>query len=53
MNLSMYWANRSKKEFGIAPHKALFGIVQGGLFNDIRKESLNQLLKIGFDGYAV
>ncbi len=53
MNLSMYWANRSKKEFGIAPHKALFGIVQGGLFNDLRKESLNQLLKIGFDGYAV
>ena len=48
MNLSMYWANRSKKEFGIAPHKALFGIVQGGLFNDLRKDSLKQLLKIGF-----
>ena len=35
------------------PHKALFGIIQGGLFNDLRKESLEQLVKIDFDGYAV
>ena len=34
MNLSTYWALRSKKEFGKNPHKALFGIVQGGLFKD-------------------
>ena len=53
MNLSTYWALRSKKEFGKNPHKALFGIVQGGLFNDLRIKSLNELIKIGFDGYAV
>ena len=53
MNLSLYWAERSKKAFGENPHKALFGIVQGGLFNDLRKESLNGLMDIGFDGYAM
>ena len=42
-----------KKSFGINPHKALFGIVQGGLFNDLRIKSLNELIKIGFDGYAM
>ena len=35
------------------PHKALFGIVQGGLFKDLRIKSLNELIKIGFDGYAI
>ncbi len=53
MDLSIYWAKRSKKAFGKNPHKALFGIIQGGLFNDLRKESLNELMKIGFDGYAM
>ena len=53
MDLSLYWAKRSKKAFGTNPHKALFGIVQGGLFNDLRKESLNELINIGFDGYAM
>ncbi len=53
MKLSLYWAQRSKKAFGISEQKALFGIVQGGLFDDIRKESLDGLLKIGFDGYAI
>ncbi len=53
MELSMYWAERSKKQFGDNPHKALFGIVQGGLFNDLRHQSLNSLTKIGFDGYAI
>ena len=53
MNLSIYWAKRSKKAFGKNPHKALFGIIQGGLFDDLRNESLNELLKIEFDGYAV
>ena len=53
MELSTYWAARSKKEFGSNPHKGLFGIVQGGLFDDLRIESLNNLTKIGFDGYAV
>ena len=53
MNLSIYWAERSKKQFGDNPHKALFGIVQGGLFNDLRKKSLDSLIQIGFDGYAI
>ncbi len=53
MNLSLYWAKRSKKAFGKNSHKALFGIVQGGLFNDLRKTSLKELIKIDFDGYAV
>ena len=53
MNLSLYWADRSKKAFGHNPHKALFGIVQGGLFKDLRQKSLKGLLEIGFDGYAL
>ena len=53
MNLSIHWAERSKKAFGKNPHKALFGIIQGGLFNDLRKESLNRLMDIDFDGYAI
>ena len=53
MELSLYWANRSKKAFGSKPQKALFGIVQGGLFRDLRIKSLNELINIGFDGYAI
>ena len=53
MDLSMFWAERSKKEFGSNPHKGLFGIVQGGLFNNLREKSLNSLINIGFDGYAI
>jgi len=53
MDLSIYWAHRSKKAFGSNPHKALFGIVQGGLFKDLRIKSLNELIKISFDGYAI
>ena len=53
MELSMYWAERSKNEFGHNPHKALFGIVQGGLFDDLRRDSLNKLIDINFDGYAL
>ena len=53
MELSLYWAERSKKAFGINPQKALFGIVQGGLFKDLRIESLKSLLEMNFDGYAV
>jgi queuine tRNA-ribosyltransferase len=51
--LSNYWAKRSKIAFGVNPHKALFGIVQGGLFKDLRIKSLNHLTKIEFDGYAI
>ncbi|MDB4081708.1 tRNA guanosine(34) transglycosylase Tgt [Candidatus Pelagibacter sp.] len=53
MELSIYWAERSKAAFGSNPHKALFGIVQGGLFKDLRIKSLNALTKINFDGYAI
>ena len=53
MELSIYWAERSKIAFGLNPHKGLFGIVQGGLFKDLRMKSLNALTKIGFDGYAL
>ncbi len=53
MELSLYWAERSKKAFGKNPHKALFGIVQGGLFKDLRLRSLNELMKLEFDGYAL
>ena len=53
MNLSSYWAQRSKKEFGKNLHKGLFGIVQGGLFKDLRLKSLNDLISIDFDGYAL
>ena len=53
MDLSLYWAERSKIAFGKNPHKALFGIIQGGLFKDLRLKSLKELIKINFDGYAV
>ena len=49
----MFWAERSKKQFGINPHKALFGIIQGGLFEDLRMKSLNILKDIDFDGFAI
>ncbi len=52
-DLSLYWAERSKKSFGKNPHKALFGIVQGGLFKDLRIKSLKELINIDFDGYAL
>jgi queuine tRNA-ribosyltransferase len=53
MELSLYWAKRSRDAFGNISHKALFGIVQGGLFKDLRIKSLNELIKIGFEGYAM
>ena len=53
MLLSMRWAERSKWAFGVKPGKALFGIQQGGLELDLRKESAEKLGGIGFDGYAI
>ena len=53
MELSLDWAERSKKAFGQNLHKGLFGIVQGGLFKDLRLTSLNGLKKMDFDGYAL
>ena len=53
IDVSIDWARRSKIEFNEAADKLLFGIVQGGLFQDLRLSNLDALLKIGFDGYAI
>ncbi len=53
MRLSMRWAERSKTAFGKRPGRALFGIVQGSVFETLRHESADALKDIGFDGYAV
>ena len=52
MQLSMRWARRSKDAHGDNP-AALFGIVQGGMHEHLRKESVAGLTDIGFDGYAI
>jgi len=51
MQLSMRWARRSRDAFG--RKNLLFGIVQGGMYEALRDESLEKLQRIGFDGYAV
>ena len=53
INTSTQWAKRSKIEFGNNKKKALFGIAQGGLFKDLRIESIEKLKEINFDGYAM
>ena len=53
IDVSTNWAKRSKIEFGNDKSKALFGIVQGGLYKDLRKESIEKLVEISFDGYAM
>jgi queuine tRNA-ribosyltransferase len=53
LKLSNHWAERSKVEFGSNSKKALFGIIQGGVYKDLRLESLDGLKQIGFDGYAM
>ena len=53
IDTSTFWAKRCKIEFGSNPKKALFGIVQGGLFKDLRIESLEKLISLDFDGYAL
>jgi queuine tRNA-ribosyltransferase len=52
MRLSLRWAERSKKAHG-DNLSALFGIVQGGMYERLRYESIDGLLDIGFDGYAI
>ena len=52
MRLSLRWAKRSKEAHGDNP-SALFGIVQGGMYEHLRKESIDGLVDIGFDGYAI
>ncbi|MCP4075223.1 MAG: tRNA guanosine(34) transglycosylase Tgt [Gammaproteobacteria bacterium] len=52
MELSLRWAERSKIAHADNP-SALFGIVQGGMFGELRKKSIAKLIDIGFDGYAI
>lgn len=52
MELSLRWAKRSKTAHGDNP-SALFGIIQGGMYPELRRISLNGLTEIGFDGYAI
>jgi queuine tRNA-ribosyltransferase len=53
MERSMRWALRSKNAFVDRDGYGIFGIVQGGIFPDLRQESVKALTEIGFDGYAV
>lgn len=54
MRLSLRWAERSATEFNrLRNSNSLFGIVQGGMFESLRDESLEGLIGIGFDGYAI
>ena len=54
MELSLRWARRSRLAFDtLGSPNALFGIVQGGVFDDLRDASLTGLADIGFDGYAI
>src|SRR5215210_4025802 len=52
MRMSLRWAERSKRAHAANPN-ALFGIVQGGMYDALRDESLAGLVDIGFDGYAI
>lgn len=54
MRLSLRWARRSRDAFDATGcGNALFGIVQGGMYEDLRDESLAGLADIGFEGYAL
>ncbi|MCC6006471.1 MAG: tRNA guanosine(34) transglycosylase Tgt, partial [Rhodobacteraceae bacterium] len=53
MHLSMRWAERSRAAFSDRPGHALFGIQQGSVFPDLRAESAERLIAIGFEGYAI
>ncbi|MCB1888649.1 MAG: tRNA guanosine(34) transglycosylase Tgt [Rhodocyclaceae bacterium] len=54
MRLSLRWARRSRDEFDrLGNTNALFGIVQGGMYEDLRDESLAGLADVGFDGFAI
>ena len=53
MQLSLRWAARSRKAFGSQPGKGIFGIVQGGVNERLRRASAAELAGIGFEGYAI
>jgi queuine tRNA-ribosyltransferase len=53
MELSLRWAERCKAAYAPRPGHGLFGIVQGGIYGDLRRRSAESLRAVGFDGYAV
>lgn len=53
MRLSLRWAERSRRAFGHEPGRGNFGIVQGGIVPAVRRESAQELTRIGFEGYAI
>ena len=55
LELTSRWARRSRVEFDRLNHgqQNLFGILQGSVYHDLRQQSLEQLLEIGFEGYAI
>src|SRR6266436_4344907 len=53
MRLSMRWAARARAAFRRRPGYLLFGIMQGGIYEELRRESAEALSRIGFDGYAI
>jgi queuine tRNA-ribosyltransferase len=53
MDLSLRWAARCRRSYGDGDPGLLFGIVQGGMYPDLRQQSLEALLDLGFDGYAI
>jgi queuine tRNA-ribosyltransferase len=53
MEMSLRWGQRSKDAFGSRDKQALFGIVQGSVFPELRRASAEGLREIGFDGYAI
>ena len=52
MELTLRWAQRCR-DYKLKPHQKLFGIVQGGMFPDLRAECIARLSAMGFDGYAI
>jgi queuine tRNA-ribosyltransferase len=56
VELTLDWARRSREEFAgldASPGQAIFGIVQGGTYETLRLRCVEDLVKIGFDGYAI
>ena len=53
MQLSLRWAERSRRAFGNQPGRGCFGIVQGGIEERLRRASAESLVAIGFEGYAI
>src|SRR5581483_10751029 len=53
MALTLRWAERSRAAFERRPGHGIFGIVQGGVHDDLRRRSAERTVAIGFDGYAV